>query len=50
MLFRHFTKDGFLANVHCAVQQELPPGKDTRQSIENRLMIYFSEETSASQD
>ena len=45
VLFTHYTKARFFANVHCAVRQqpsgELPPGMATRKSVENRLRLYF---------
>lgn len=41
LIFTHFTKEKFKANIHCAVKQPLPEGKDTRQSLENRLMLWF---------
>ena len=41
LLFRHYTKAEFKANVHCAIKQELPKGNETRRSMENRVMIWF---------
>ena len=44
VLFTHYSKSYFHANIHCAIkQQALPEGKDTRKSIENRIRVYFDE-------
>ncbi|GMI38256.1 hypothetical protein TrCOL_g11062 [Triparma columacea] len=41
LLFTHYTKGKFRANVHCAVKREMGAGLQTRQSLENRLMIFY---------
>jgi hypothetical protein len=44
LLFTHYTKGAFRANVHCAVKQEMGAGLQTRQSLENRLLIFYDGE------
>ena len=46
LLFTHYTKGAFRANVHCAVKQEMGAGLQTRQSLENRLLIFYDGEQS----
>jgi len=43
LLFRHYTDDQFLCNVHCAFEHgKLPAGADTRTSLESRVALIFS--------
>ena len=40
-VFRHWTKDEYLCNMHGSVDLELPEGMETRSSIETRANLFF---------
>ena len=40
-VFRHWTKDEYLCNMHGSIDLELPEGMETRASIETRAMLFF---------
>ena len=41
VIFRHYTKSTYLANVHASVDLPLPEGAATRKSVECRAQLFF---------
>jgi hypothetical protein len=41
VIFRHYTKSTYLANIHASVDLPLPKGAATRKSVECRAQLFF---------